>query len=122
MKSIEEKVYADFARYTIEFLVAFKTGGAELEDFPDFTGGAELEDFPDFDYHIKVAKNLDLLKEARSLMSEPEDPNPEYDRGICELLAIQLGLPLQASMLEDCGAFKIGLLIDCCTIDSWGNV
>jgi hypothetical protein len=110
MKSIEEKVYADFARYTIEFLVAFKTGGAELEDFPDF------------DYHIKVAKNLDLLKEARSLMSEPEDPNPEYDRGICELLAIQLGLPLQASMLEDCGAFKIGLLIDCCTIDSWGNV
>jgi len=113
-KSIEEKLFAKTARVLGEVVTYANLRAPTLA--PD---SREYDD--DWDTHLRMIKNINWLKEAQLLLSEPEDPNPEYDRGICELLAVQLGLPLSETKLKDCGAFKIGSLLDCCTMASWSN-
>jgi hypothetical protein len=111
-KSIEEKLFSKTVKVLGEVINYANLRAPTLE--PD---SREYDE--DWDVHLKMVENLNLLKEAQSLLSEPEDPNPEYDRGICELLAVQLGLPLSNTPLEECGAFKVGVLLGCSTIDNW---
>lgn len=114
-KSIEEKLFQQLASATVGLAKYAKLPTPVLQ--PD-----EREYKTEWDEGAKLAENIPLLKEAQSLLSEPEDPNPEYDRGICELLAAHLGLPLSNTPLEECGAFKMGVLLDCCTIEDWYKV
>ena len=61
---------------------------------------------------MKEAKT-ELMELASRLVSE-DGENPEYDRGVCELIADYIGLPL-----NDGGALLVARKIGCKNTDKW---
>jgi hypothetical protein len=60
------------------------------------------------------AKQMNKILTYAKLLKSEDGENPEYDRGVCELAADLLGLPL-----GDGGAVQVGKQIGCKNMEEW---